>query len=149
MYNNEIGFFPTPYGQSQPDMGSFDQWGHFSQIVWQSTTSIGCATIDCSGSGLANTGSGVSPWFTVCNYKPAGKFSSVVPPQTTFALLTSTIRKLRRRVRYQHCCAQRRRNCHCLNDTKRSTAPLGSGLERPSILPGGRGEGGKGGGFDF
>lgn len=72
MYNNEIGFFPLPYGQAQPDMSNFDSWGHFSQIVWQSTTNIGCATVDCSASGLTNTGAGVSPWFTVCNYKPAG-----------------------------------------------------------------------------
>lgn len=75
MYNNEIGFFPLPYGQAQPDMSNFDSWGHFSQIVWQSTTSVGCATVDCSASGLANTGAGVAPWFTVCNYKPAGNFA--------------------------------------------------------------------------
>lgn len=74
MYNDEIGFFPLPYGQSQPDMSQFENWGHFSQIVWQSTTSVGCATVDCSGGGLANTGSGVSPWFTVCNYSPPGNF---------------------------------------------------------------------------
>jgi hypothetical protein len=72
MYNNEIGYFPTPYGQAQPDMSNFENWGHFSQIVWKSTTSVGCATVDCSAGGLANTGAGVSPWFTVCNYSPPG-----------------------------------------------------------------------------
>lgn len=75
MYNNEIGFFPQPFGQSAPDMSQFEKWGHFSQIVWKSTTGVGCATVDCSGSGLANTGSGVSPWFTVCNYSPPGNFA--------------------------------------------------------------------------
>jgi hypothetical protein len=54
MYNHEIGFFPLPYGQAQPDMSNFESWGHFSQIVWQSSTNIGCATIDCSAGGLAN-----------------------------------------------------------------------------------------------
>ena len=77
MYNNEIGFFPLPYGQASPDMSQFENWGHFSQIVWQSTTSVGCATVDCSAGGLANTGSGVSPWFTVCNYSPPGKPNSL------------------------------------------------------------------------
>jgi hypothetical protein len=71
MYNDEIGFFPLPYGQASPDMSNFESWGHFSQIVWQSTTSIGCATVNCPN-GLANTGGGVSPWFTVCNYSPPG-----------------------------------------------------------------------------
>jgi hypothetical protein len=87
MYNNEIGFFPLPYGQAQPDMSNFDSWGHFSQIVWQSTTSIGCATVDCSASGLANTGAGVAPWFTVCNYQPAGT-SDPLCRRRILALLT-------------------------------------------------------------
>ena len=71
MYNNEIGFYPLPYGV-EPDMSNFENWGHYSQIMWAGTTGVGCATVDCSSSGLANTGSDVSPWFTVCNYSPAG-----------------------------------------------------------------------------
>jgi hypothetical protein len=76
-YNNEVGNFDGLYGQGTPsninDGSAFDGWGHFSQIVWKSTTQIGCATYDCSGRGLANTGGSVPPHFTVCNYKPAGK----------------------------------------------------------------------------
>jgi hypothetical protein len=72
MYNDEIEFFPLPYGQAQPNMSNFESWGHFSQIVWQSSTNVGYATVDCSGGGLANTGSDIAPWFTVCNYKPPG-----------------------------------------------------------------------------
>lgn len=70
MYNNEIGYYPG-YGR-EPSMANFHLWGHFSQIVWKSTTSIGCATQYCPN-GLANTGGGVSPYFTVCNYSPPGK----------------------------------------------------------------------------
>jgi hypothetical protein len=47
-----------------------------TQIVWKETTSVGCATVDCSASGLANTGGNVAPYFTVCNYYGAGKKSS-------------------------------------------------------------------------
>ena len=72
MYNNEINYYPG-YG-SEPSMANFHLWGHFSQIVWKSTTSIGCATQYCPN-GLANTGGGVSPYFTVCNYSPPGKSS--------------------------------------------------------------------------
>jgi hypothetical protein len=78
MYDNEIGFYPTPYGNNNPDMTNFEKWGHYSQIVWKSTTSVGCATQYCPN-GLANTGTGVSPYFTVCNYSPPGQSSSCNP----------------------------------------------------------------------
>ncbi|KAL2395834.1 pathogenesis-related protein [Exophiala dermatitidis] len=71
MYNGEINYYPA-YGV-EPDMSNFEKWGHYSQIVWKSTTSVGCATQYCPN-GLANVGSGVSPYFTVCNYSPAGNF---------------------------------------------------------------------------
>ncbi|KIX99479.1 uncharacterized protein Z520_05055 [Fonsecaea multimorphosa CBS 102226] len=71
MYNGEINFYPA-YGV-EPDMTNFEKWGHYSQIVWKSTTSVGCATQYCPN-GLANTGSDVSPYFTVCNYSPPGNF---------------------------------------------------------------------------
>lgn len=72
MYNNEIGYYPG-YG-NEPDMGDFHRWGHFSQIVWKDTQEVGCATVHCPG-GLANTGSGIMPYFTVCNYKPVGNMA--------------------------------------------------------------------------
>lgn len=83
MYNDEINYYPG-YG-GEPDMGNFEKWGHYSQIVWKSTTEVGCATVHCPN-GLANTGGGVSPYFTVCNYKPAGNFggqygANVLKPQ--------------------------------------------------------------------
>jgi Cysteine-rich secretory protein family len=94
MYNDEIGFFPLPYGQAQPDMSNFESWGHFSQIVWQSTTSVGCATVNCPN-GLANTGAGVAPWFTVCNYSPPGMPLSPLPWAPSKRVLTIICRKLR------------------------------------------------------
>ena len=69
MYNDEIGYYPGYNGE--PSMNAFEKWGHFSQIVWKSTKEVGCATVYCPG-GLANTGSNVSPYFTVCNYRPVG-----------------------------------------------------------------------------
>ena len=70
MYNDEIGYFPTPYGQADPSMSDFDKWGHFSQIVWKGTTHVGCATVTCNS--LGNVDSSEALPFTVCNYSPAG-----------------------------------------------------------------------------
>ncbi|XP_008798894.2 pathogenesis-related protein PRB1-2-like [Phoenix dactylifera] len=36
--------------------------GHYTQVVWRASTSIGCARVKCSGGGI----------FITCNYKPAG-----------------------------------------------------------------------------
>ena len=71
-YNGEVGWYDGLYGQAQPDMTNFEHWGHFSQIVWKDTTHVGCATQHCSN-GLANVGSDVAPYFTVCNYKNPGQ----------------------------------------------------------------------------
>jgi len=71
-YNGEVNYFNGLYGAANPDMTNFAKWGHFSQIVWKASTSVGCATVDCSARGLGNVGSNVPPYFTVCNYYPAG-----------------------------------------------------------------------------
>ncbi|KAJ0963341.1 hypothetical protein J5N97_028463 [Dioscorea zingiberensis] len=36
--------------------------GHYTQIVWRSSTKIGCASLRCNNGGI----------FIICNYKPAG-----------------------------------------------------------------------------
>lgn len=78
MYNDEIMFYPRPYGGTKdPDMTNFERWGHFSQIVWKGTSEVGCFTQFCGEGGLGNVGGDVAPYFTVCNYGPAGTFSSL------------------------------------------------------------------------
>jgi len=71
-YNGEVSLYNF-YG-SEPDMSNFEAWGHMSQIVWKGTTHVACATQYCPN-GLANTGGGVSPYFTVCNYKTPGNYA--------------------------------------------------------------------------
>lgn len=73
-YNGEEPYFAPNYGMDDPDMTEFEKWGHFTQIVWKDTTHVGCYTQYCPG-GLENVGTGVSPYFTVCNYKGPGNYA--------------------------------------------------------------------------
>lgn len=72
MYNDEIEYYPQPYGEASPSMDLFDKWGHFSQIVWKGTTHVGCYTQPCENLGNVDS-SGTVP-FTVCNYSPPGNY---------------------------------------------------------------------------
>lgn len=71
-YNTEVNSY-TYYG-GEPDTSTSEEWGHYTQIVWKATTSVGCYTFDCSAQGLQNA-PGIPPYFTVCNYAPPGKFT--------------------------------------------------------------------------
>lgn len=73
MYNDEMGYYADLYGEADPDMTYFDNWGHFSQIVWKGTTKVGCATVTCPS--LGNVDAAEALPFTVCNYSPAGEYS--------------------------------------------------------------------------
>ena len=45
--------------------------GHFTQLVWKVTTSVGCGRTECDGG--QSGGKGNAPgWFVVCEYFPAG-----------------------------------------------------------------------------
>lgn len=68
-YNSELELYPNAYG-SNPDMSDFEAWGHFSQIVWKEQSSLGCAVQKCAPGTME---SGMTAWFSVCNYYPAGK----------------------------------------------------------------------------
>jgi uncharacterized protein YkwD len=72
-YNGEVGWYKAYYGREPT--ANFEHWGHFSQIVWKGTSHVGCATFDCSATGLSGlTSSNIPPHFTVCNYKNPGNY---------------------------------------------------------------------------
>ena len=74
-YNSEIDLYPG-YGIANLDVGpssNFQNWGHFSQVVWQGTTAVGCGSAPC-GPGTS-IGSG---YFVACMYYPPGKLSAML-----------------------------------------------------------------------
>lgn len=72
-YNGEAPSF-TYYGEATPDMSDFESWGHFSQMVWASTTGVGCATQLCAADTIFD---GMESYFTVCNYEGAGNIDGI------------------------------------------------------------------------
>ncbi|KAJ5538706.1 PR-1-like protein [Penicillium frequentans] len=63
-YNGEMPLYAGLYGEAEPSGTGF---GHFTQVVWKDSTSVGCGTVDCTSSSLGM-------WYTVCNYWPAGNW---------------------------------------------------------------------------
>ncbi|XP_074557180.1 pathogenesis-related protein 1A-like [Curcuma longa] len=43
--------------------------GHYTQVVWRSSTAIGCARVQCNSGGI----------FIICNYNPPGNFAGQRP----------------------------------------------------------------------
>lgn len=82
-YNGEINWFDESfYGEAQPDETNFEKYGHFTQMVWVSSTKIGCAAQYCDAGTIFG---GFPSWFTVCNYGPEGNMgneygTNVLPP---------------------------------------------------------------------
>ncbi|ATZ46294.1 hypothetical protein BCIN_01g09180 [Botrytis cinerea B05.10] len=52
------------YSYSSP--GFSEDTGHFTQLVWSNTTSVGCARTNCAGE------NDTPGWYVVCEYWPAG-----------------------------------------------------------------------------
>jgi hypothetical protein len=70
MWYDEASSFAPYYGEASPG-GNFMDYGHFTQLVWKSTTAIGCAQTNCGGgSGGSEAASGN---LVVCNYYIAGE----------------------------------------------------------------------------
>ena len=93
-YDSEVQAFANNYGNPSP--GGFEEWGHFSQMVWVNTVEVACVTKKCDK--LENTGGNVPPYFTVCNYSPPGNTSQ--SDFTVWPALTS-LRQRQRPIRHQ------------------------------------------------
>ncbi|KAL9608597.1 MAG: hypothetical protein Q9167_006587 [Letrouitia subvulpina] len=65
----------SKYDFSDPHFG--EKTGHFTQLVWKATTSLGCGRQECGQAGERNQAKGTAPgWFLVCEYWPRGNVNS-------------------------------------------------------------------------
>ncbi|KAH8879353.1 PR-1-like protein [Thozetella sp. PMI_491] len=81
-YGELSSYASSNYGQDNPDMSNFENFGHFTQLVWKDTQQVGCYTNFCAQGTIYPT---MDSWFTVCNYYPAGNVgggygANVLPP---------------------------------------------------------------------
>lgn len=51
-----------------PSEGFSEETGHFTQLVWQNTTRLGCGAVNCDN----DAPNGAKGWFLVCEYNPPG-----------------------------------------------------------------------------
>ena len=68
-YGEVKNFLPAYYGRATPDLAKFAGYGHFTQLVWSGSATVGCASRFCAAGTIF---SGVGSWFTVCNYVAPG-----------------------------------------------------------------------------
>ncbi|KAL5427704.1 hypothetical protein PMIN04_001203 [Paraphaeosphaeria minitans] len=59
---------------ANPDMSTFHEWGHLTQVLWKETTHVGCVTIDCGSKMTINGAPSELNLYTVCNYSPPGNY---------------------------------------------------------------------------
>lgn len=62
---DEVNEFDYDFDRDDPT-GFTEATGHFTQLVWRSSVSVGCGWTDCGGK------NGVEGVLVVCNYYPAG-----------------------------------------------------------------------------
>jgi len=60
---SEVAIF-NQYGEENVDMTNFENWGHFTQVVWKSTFEVGCAMALCEAG---------SAYILECDYRMPGK----------------------------------------------------------------------------
>lgn len=65
--------------------------GHFTQLVWASTTKVGCAVIQCDT--MAKYGQ--NSQYLLCEYTPAGNVYNGTPGQDEFSFFKENVQRLK------------------------------------------------------
>lgn len=65
--------------------------GHFTQVVWASTTSVGCAVVQCDT--MARYGQNAT--YLLCEYSPAGNVYDETPGDYEFVFFEENVKELK------------------------------------------------------
>jgi hypothetical protein len=93
-YKAELPFMNGYYNMAQIPDDVFHQVGHFTQVVWKGTTSVGCVSMYCPNMTVNGAPSNLN-MFSVCNYSPPGNVNNnydvnvQMPSSTSAAALGS------------------------------------------------------------
>lgn len=84
-YNEEPAYVnATSNFTVAPSFSNFENWGHFTQLVWKTSTSVGCSATLCgAGTPFANSLPGFHAdfaWAVVCAWAPSGN----IPPASNW-----------------------------------------------------------------
>lgn len=93
--------FPLPYGQAQQNMANFESCGHFPRFSGSRLPASAAPLLTAQAVGLANAGPDIAPWFTACNYSPAGNSQgefgeNIAKPRGDLAVLVALVAKVAR-----------------------------------------------------
>lgn len=69
----------TDYTYSSNTCASGKVCGNYTQLVWRTTTQVGCAVKTCTTGSPFGTVNGGTWYFAVCNYNPGGNFIGLSP----------------------------------------------------------------------
>jgi hypothetical protein len=71
-YKSEFPPMVPYFGASDIPDDVFHSVGHLTQMLWKSTTGVGCVSIDCGNKMIVNGQTSTLNKYTVCNYAPPG-----------------------------------------------------------------------------
>lgn len=71
-YQGELVPMMPWFGKPDVPDEVFHSVGHLTQLVWKSTTKVGCVSLDCGDTMIVGGSTSSMNKYTVCNYAPAG-----------------------------------------------------------------------------
>ncbi|KAH9882747.1 hypothetical protein J1614_000113 [Plenodomus biglobosus] len=71
-YQGELAPMTPWFGKPDVPDEVFHSVGHLTQLVWKSTTKVGCVSLDCGDTMIVGGSTSSMNKYTVCNYAPAG-----------------------------------------------------------------------------
>jgi uncharacterized protein YkwD len=90
-YKGEFEAMLSHFGELSLDDDVFHNVGHLTQVLWKSTTSVGCTSVDCGAAMMIGGEISDLNKYTVCNYYPAGNVATLYAEDVGFPISTTDL----------------------------------------------------------